>query len=371
MAAVSATAGMARRSICCGSSAGNRSAVINDRLGCRQSPGCPRSAEHDGTVSAAIPRPTILFPACGCRRVLVRRQSRSGNRTSAASSWAVKTNASLVIGGVAVSGSAVRQHPRTGCRTIEAVAAPNGLTGTFSAVNTFFLYGAEANCAATYAVAATGSSMDSPAGEVLGLNESLDRCENLFVVNSANPDLPARFDVQRSSIASPPAISSMAPKIGGDRRISHWPVERRRARQRRPGRQHGEREHRRLDNRVGAGVVQTTMLGGLLAQSTNIGSHTRGRVAFVEEIGLNLGYQFTNHIRGFVGYNFLYRSNVVGPPSRSTHGQPQPDPAGDRTKHPGPAAIQLQRRRFLGARHQFRSGLPLVIHREFRISQAA
>ena len=33
----------------------------------------------------------------------------------------------------------------TGAQDIEAVAAPNGLTGTFSAVNTFFLYGAEAN----------------------------------------------------------------------------------------------------------------------------------------------------------------------------------------------------------------------------------
>ena len=33
----------------------------------------------------------------------------------------------------------------------------------------------------------------------------------------------------------------------------------------------------------------------------------------VPEVGINLGYQFTNHIRGFIGYNFLYWSNVVRP----------------------------------------------------------
>ena len=31
------------------------------------------------------------------------------------------------------------------------------------------------------------------------------------------------------------------------------------------------------------------------------------------KLGFNLGYQFTNHIRGFVGYNFLFWSNVVRP----------------------------------------------------------
>ncbi len=37
------------------------------------------------------------------------------------------------------------------------------------------------------------------------------------------------------------------------------------------------------------------------------------RFAVVPELGLNLGYQFTPVIRGFVGYNFIYWSDVVRP----------------------------------------------------------
>jgi hypothetical protein len=54
--------------------------------------------------------------------------------------------------------------------------------------------------------------------------------------------------------------------------------------------------------------------GGLLAlQGTNLGHYTRNHFAVVPEVGLTLGYQFTPCLRGFVGYNFLYWSNVVRP----------------------------------------------------------
>jgi len=53
--------------------------------------------------------------------------------------------------------------------------------------------------------------------------------------------------------------------------------------------------------------------GGLLALSSNIGHHTRERFAVVPEIGVNVGCQVTDHLRAFVGYNFLYWSNVVRP----------------------------------------------------------
>jgi hypothetical protein len=53
--------------------------------------------------------------------------------------------------------------------------------------------------------------------------------------------------------------------------------------------------------------------GGLLALPTNIGHFTRDRFAVVPEIGLQLGYQVTDSVRVFVGYSFLYLSNVVRP----------------------------------------------------------
>jgi hypothetical protein len=53
--------------------------------------------------------------------------------------------------------------------------------------------------------------------------------------------------------------------------------------------------------------------GGLLALSSNIGHHTKDHFSVVPEVGLNVGYDITCHMRIFVGYNFLYWTNVVRP----------------------------------------------------------
>jgi Putative beta barrel porin-7 (BBP7) len=52
---------------------------------------------------------------------------------------------------------------------------------------------------------------------------------------------------------------------------------------------------------------------GLLAGRTNAGVYTRNKLTFIPEMGASVGYQFTDHLRGFVGYNFMYWSNVVRP----------------------------------------------------------
>jgi hypothetical protein len=52
--------------------------------------------------------------------------------------------------------------------------------------------------------------------------------------------------------------------------------------------------------------------GGLLAlPGANIGTFSQNKFAVMPEIGLNLGYHITPHLRAFVGYNFLYLSNVL------------------------------------------------------------
>jgi len=53
--------------------------------------------------------------------------------------------------------------------------------------------------------------------------------------------------------------------------------------------------------------------GALLALPSNIGRFTRERFAVVPELGINVGYQFTENFRVFVGYTALYASNVVRP----------------------------------------------------------
>ncbi len=61
------------------------------------------------------------------------------------------------------------------------------------------------------------------------------------------------------------------------------------------------------------GVAPVTFPGGLLALPTNIGNYSHDHFAVIPEVGLRLGYQITNNLRVFVGYNFLYASNVVRP----------------------------------------------------------
>ena len=52
---------------------------------------------------------------------------------------------------------------------------------------------------------------------------------------------------------------------------------------------------------------------GLLAQSTNSGRFTRDMFSVVPEIGVNVGYQITDNLTAYVGYNFLYWTNVARP----------------------------------------------------------
>lgn len=59
------------------------------------------------------------------------------------------------------------------------------------------------------------------------------------------------------------------------------------------------------------GGTPTSYPGGLLTQPSNIGHYTRSAFAVVPEVGVRAGAQITEHARVFVGYNFLYMSNVV------------------------------------------------------------
>jgi hypothetical protein len=59
------------------------------------------------------------------------------------------------------------------------------------------------------------------------------------------------------------------------------------------------------------GGTVTTTSGGLLAQGTNSGHFSQDRFAVVPDVNLKIGYQVNDHLQVFVGYNFLYVSDVV------------------------------------------------------------
>jgi hypothetical protein len=58
------------------------------------------------------------------------------------------------------------------------------------------------------------------------------------------------------------------------------------------------------------GSAPTISPGGLLALPTNIGRYSSNQFSVVPEAFGALGYQFSDGIRAFVGYTFLYWSNV-------------------------------------------------------------
>jgi hypothetical protein len=57
--------------------------------------------------------------------------------------------------------------------------------------------------------------------------------------------------------------------------------------------------------------VRTASVGGLYALPSNIGSYSRQAVCVIPEVGINFGVQLTSHLRGTLGYTFLYLDEVV------------------------------------------------------------
>jgi hypothetical protein len=53
--------------------------------------------------------------------------------------------------------------------------------------------------------------------------------------------------------------------------------------------------------------------GGVLALPTNSGRFNTTQFAVVPELDVRLGYRFSDHLRAFLGYTFLYWSNMVRP----------------------------------------------------------
>ena len=58
------------------------------------------------------------------------------------------------------------------------------------------------------------------------------------------------------------------------------------------------------------GGQPTTYPGGVYILPSNAGNYSKNDFAVVPEINLNVGYQVTDHFRAFIGYSFLYWSNV-------------------------------------------------------------
>jgi hypothetical protein len=94
---------------------------------------------------------------------------------------------------------------------------------------------------------------------------------------------------------------------------------------------------------VNGGVLSGVQSGGLLAQPTNIGRYGRDTFALVPELGLKVGYNFTDRLRGYIGYDVLYMSSVVRPGDIvDTNVNPNFIPPRGSGPIPGPALPRFQ-----------------------------
>lgn len=69
-----------------------------------------------------------------------------------------------------------------------------------------------------------------------------------------------------------------------------------------------------------AGGATDTTVGGIYAQTSNIGRYYKSTFAVVPEVGINLGWNLTDNCTVRVGYSFLYISRVARPGAQIDHG---------------------------------------------------
>jgi hypothetical protein len=62
-----------------------------------------------------------------------------------------------------------------------------------------------------------------------------------------------------------------------------------------------------------------TFPGGLFAQPSNIGRYTGNQFSVLPAVELKLAYRITERLRAFVGYDFMYLSQVVRPGNQINH----------------------------------------------------
>jgi hypothetical protein len=64
---------------------------------------------------------------------------------------------------------------------------------------------------------------------------------------------------------------------------------------------------------TGLGAFTLTAPGGIFAEPSNIGQQTNNVFSVLPEVSLQAGFRVTEHLRAFIGYDFLFISDVVRP----------------------------------------------------------
>jgi len=197
----------------------------------------------------------------------------------------------------------------------EPIAVPGVTAGGFSSQLRSSLWGAEGNLRSNL-LCNQNFFLDGLVGvRVLNLNESLTLSESPLVINTLpGGPLAGSLELIQDRFQTQNTFYGGQVGLVGEVRSGPWSLN--------------------MMGKLGLGVTQQTVdisgstqffspgsppqffNQGFYAGLTNSGRFTRNVFSVVPEIGLNIGYQVTEHLRLFAGYNFLYWSNVVRPGSQ-------------------------------------------------------
>ncbi len=193
----------------------------------------------------------------------------------------------------------------------QLTAFPGLATGTLEVHNQSELWGAEANvfcplcCGCNYGFNLFGGF------RYLQLNESLTVVENFNGLPAAGPPFANNNIVGTDFFGTRNQFYGGQVGVFGEWRRGRFSVET--WAQVALGDTH-------QDLRIDGSQVLTTPTGAtqvfkgdLLALPSNIGHTSRDRFSVVPEVDLNVGYWVTDHVRAFVGYDWLYWNNVIRP----------------------------------------------------------
>jgi hypothetical protein len=201
----------------------------------------------------------------------------------------------------------------TGAEDSQLVAAPGALAGTIAANLSSRLQGAELNgvcgqcccgCDSCWRLEALAGFRYLDLHEGLGIGENLQVLPGVPNIGGTTFTLVDQFDTVNRFYGG---------QIGGRVRYrsGRWDAEAY------AKVALGDSEERVTINGsttiVPPGGVPTTLRGGLLALSSNIGGYSHDTFAVVPEAGFTVGYWIGGSLRVFAGYTFLYWSDVARP----------------------------------------------------------
>lgn len=200
--------------------------------------------------------------------------------------------------------------------TGEAVAVPNILRGQFRVDGTSLLWGMDANLRCCLRTTEVGQLTGLIGYRYLNLSEALEMKENIVVVGPGNgrlnvPDPPGTVVFVRDRFATENRFHGGQVGFTWERRRGAWTFWGRATIA--FGITEQELEIYGIQTRIRPNQPPASFPGGLLAAASNLGTFQLDRFSVVPEVTVQLGYRLSPAWQVYVGYNFLYWTNVLRP----------------------------------------------------------